>query len=501
MSVQVVSKKHGEYRVVKTVGSSHDPERIACLLSQARQYVAYPEGQTRLFAIATPEAQTIETFVGALANAQVRTKGPELVFGTLFDRIGFDILPDRLFRHLTIARLAFPTSKLKTADYLRRFRGEHIDVNGIYRFLDTLKDTYKERVERVAYEYTRKTLGTISVVFYDMTTLYFDAEDEDDLRKIGFSKDGKFQNPQIMVGLLVGAGGYPIGYDVFEGNTFEGKTLLPVLEKIEKRYGLGKPVVVADAAMLSHKNIADLTAHGYPFILGARIKNENEEISKEILARRVGMNDGDTFVLLKTDGTRLIVSSSNKRARKDAHNREKGLKKLRAKVTSGKLGKAHITNRGYNKFLTLSGEVTVTVDEERVKEDARWDGLKGYVTSTALAPAQVIEHYGHLWQIEKAFRISKTDLRVRPIFHRKRSRIEAHLSIAFVAYAIWKELECLLKRRGLSMSPKRAGELTQNMYEIAYLVPGDATPKSMILKMDGEQQLLYDAVHGSRVLQ
>ena len=145
-----------------------------------------------------------------------------------------------MFRHLVIARLAYPTSKLKTVDYLRRYRGIVIHEDTIYRFLDTLNKEHKEKAEYIAYEHTRKTLGTISVVFYDMTTLYFDAEDEDDLRKIGFSKDGKFQNPQIMVGLLVGAGGYPIGYDIFEGNTFEGKTLLPVLEKIEKNTGSGK---------------------------------------------------------------------------------------------------------------------------------------------------------------------------------------------------------------------------------------------------------------------
>ena len=129
-----------------------------------------------------------------------------------------------------------------------------------------------------------------------------------------------------MVGLLVGAGGYPIGYDIFEGNTFEGKTLLPVLEKIEKKYGTGKVVVVADAAMLSHKNIAELTSHGYPFILGARIKNENKSLQKQILNQRMGMKDGDTFVITKTDGTRLIISHSDKRARKDAHNRDKGIK-------------------------------------------------------------------------------------------------------------------------------------------------------------------------------
>ncbi len=262
LSVQVVSKQGGRYRVIKTIGSSSDPDRIARFEYEARQWIERSPGQGRLFAVETRESRAIEAFVCSLTNAHIRTKGPELIFGTLFDRIGFHVLPDELFRHIVIARLAFPRSKLKTADYLHRFRGEHVDVNRIYRFLDTLQKTYKDKVERIAFEYTQKTLGRITAIFYDMTTLYFEAEDEDDLRKIGFSKDGKFQQPQIMLGLLVGPGGFPISYDLFEGNVFEGHTLIPALEKLEKKYQFGKPVVVADAGLLSKDNIVKLRDAG-----------------------------------------------------------------------------------------------------------------------------------------------------------------------------------------------------------------------------------------------
>ncbi|MBF0388019.1 MAG: hypothetical protein HQL20_09245 [Candidatus Omnitrophica bacterium] len=134
----------------------------------------------------------INRFLGQLSNEQVRVIGPELILGTLFDRLGFGSIPEELFRHIVIARLAHPVSKLKTVDYLYRYQGVAVEVDSIYRFLDRLNDTYKEAVERLAFEYSRSVLGNISVVFYDMTTLYFEAEDEDDLRKIGFSKDGKF---------------------------------------------------------------------------------------------------------------------------------------------------------------------------------------------------------------------------------------------------------------------------------------------------------------------
>lgn len=495
ISVQIIFKQRGKYRVAKTIGSSKDPERIELLMSRANEYLRHPDEQPPLFSTLSETDIIIKNFVENTSNPQIRTVGPETIFGTLFDRIGFNAVPVELFRHIVIARLAYPTSKLKTVDYLYRYRGLSVDVSKVYRFLDTLNRAYKEKVERIAYEYTKKTLGNISVVFYDMTTLYFEAEDEDDLRKIGFSKDGKFQCPQIMIGLLVGEGGYPIGYDIFEGNTFEGHTLIPTLEKIQKKYGFDRPVVVADAGLLSKDNIEKLIAQAYEFILGARIKNEKDAVKTKILELAKDMKDGDSFSLEKTDGTRLIVTFSDKRARKDRYNREKGLKRLKKNIKSGKLTKQHINNRGYNKFLVLEGEVEVKIDEMKMKYDEVWDGLKGYVTNTTLEPAKIVEHYGHLWQIEKAFRISKSDLRIRPIFHRAKRRIEAHICIAFVAYAIYKELERLLVLYKIEMSPKRAAELTHTMYEMEYVLPHSKRTERTKLKNDAEQQTLYDVVH------
>lgn len=496
VSVQIIDKSRG-YRVVETVGSSYDPDEVERLIQKGRMMLYDNHGaQRKLFPIKTREDYAIETFLKELKNVQIHTVGPELIFGALFDRMGFNMIKDDLFRHITIARLAYPASKLKTVDYLERYKGIRVHIQAVYRFLDTLHRHYKERVEAIAYQHTKYVLGnTISVVFYDMTTLYFESEDEDDLRKIGFSKDGKFQNPQIMLGLLVGRGGYPIGYDIFEGNTFEGHTLIPILEKIHKKYGFKKPVVVADAALLSKDNLAKLGEAKYRFIIGARIKNESEAIKADILARANRIKDGENLIVDKPDGTKLVVTMSDKRARKDRHNRDKGVKKLRDRVKAGRLTKEHINNRGYNKFLTLKGSVTIAVNEDKIAQDARWDGLKGYVTNTALTPNEIVEHYGHLWQIEKAFRISKTDLRIRPVFHYRKRRIEAHICITFVAYAIYKELERLLAAHGTGFSPKRAAELTHNMYELEYTLPHSIRTEKIILQMDTQQQTLYDIIH------
>jgi transposase len=494
ISVQVIDKSAG-YRVVKTIGVARDPDEIARLEELGKAFIARQNGQYSLFPEDEHDNAVVLDFVRTLRNASIRTMGPELVFGRLFDEIGFDAIPEPLFRDIVVARLVYPTSKLKTVDYLYRYQGKTVSPDSIYLFLDRLKDRYSREAKEIAYRHSRKILKQIHVVFYDMTSLYFEAEDEDDLRKIGFSKDGKFQNPQIMLGLLVGENGYPIGYDIFKGNTFEGKTLLPVLRRIQKTYDLGKPVVVADAAMLSRDNLDALDREKYPFIVAARIRNETVVTQEEILKRCRGLSNGQSVVFEQENGHRLIVAYSEKRAKKDRYNRERGLRRLKKQVTSGRLVKEHLNNRGYNKFLKLTGEVSVEIDEEKVLQHVRWDGLKGYLTNTDLSADAVIESYGQLWHIERAFRISKTDLRIRPMHHRRRRRIEAHVLVAFVAYTIYKELERRLKEAGIPISPKRAAELTQTMYEITFRLPTDPEEQRVLLQMDDEQCQIYDLIY------
>ena len=492
VSVQVIDKSRG-YQVVKSIGSARDPAEIARLVELGELFITRRRSQYSLFPEGQHDNAVILEFVDHLRNASIRTLGPELIFGRLFDEIGFGAIPERLFRDIVVARLVYPTSKLKTVDYLYRYRGKAVSVQSIYRFMDRLNERYSQRAQEIAYQHSRKILKHISVVFYDITSLYFEAEDEDDLRKIGFSKDGKFQNPQIMLGLLVGSDGWPIGYDIFEGNTFEGKTLLPVLNQIAKRYDFGKPVVMADAAMLSKNNLAALDRAKYPFVVAARIRNETAAMQKEILARCSGLTNGQSVVIKHEKGRRLIVSYSDKRARKDQHNRQRGLARLGKRI--GKMTKEHLNNRGYNKFLKLTGEVTVEIDESKIEQAARWDGLKGYMTNTDLSSRQVIENYGQLWRIERAFRISKTDLRIRPMYHRLRRRIEAHVLVAFVAYTIYKELERRLADAGIAMSPKRAAELTQTMYEISFKLPNAPDEHRKLLEMDTDQQQIYNLLY------
>ena len=490
-SVQIISKARGTYKVIKSIGSSDKEQEIQKLVFLAKQEIESLNAQATLF---VSESDTIIEYVlEGLSNASIRTVGPEIIFGKIYDSIGFNKINEELFRHLVIARLAFPLSKLKTIEYLYRFQGVTLDIDAVYRFLDKLNNKLKERVEQIAFAHTLKVLaGKISIVFYDMTTLYFEASDEDDLRKAGFSKDGKHQNPQIFLGLLVGLGGYAIGYDIFEGNIYEGHTLIPFIEKIAAKFDLEKPIIVADSGLLSKNNITALEEKNYEYIIGARLKSESEKIKQQILDKK--LMDGELLKIKRSHNTRLIITYADNRAAKDEHNRKRGLQRLEKQIKSGKLTKSSINNKGYNKYLKLEGEISIKIDYEKFNQDNSWDGLKGYITNTKISDKEVIENYKNLWHIEKAFRISKTDLRIRPIYHRLRHRIEAHICIAFTAYSIYKELERILFKEKSTLSFKKAAELTHNMYQITYTLPESKHTKSKLLKMDDQQTELYQII-------
>ena len=248
--------------------------------------------------------------------------------------------------------------------------------------------------------------------------------------------------------------------------------------------------------MLSQQNITELVKNGHQYILGARLRTEKNSVKEAILA--LGLAHGESKVIHRTDRTRLIVNCSAARMKKDQHNRARGMAKLQAAMAKGKLTKAHINNRGYNKYLKMTGQVTITIDQEKFEQDRPWDGLKGYVTNTSLEPQELIDRYKDLWRIEKAFRMSKTDLRIRPIYHRRQRRIEAHLCICFAAYKVYKELERQLLQKQCDISIERAVECLKTIYGITIKHPASARSKTMLFHKHPDQEVLVRSFEMSR---
>lgn len=483
VSVQVIEKSNGKYKVVKTIGSSTDPSEIERLVAKGKMHAKERMGLQEIDFI--DHKRIFSDVLSCISSHKL--VGIQNVLGKIFDDIGFGQVKEDLFKDLVLYRLVFPRSKLRTTEYLYRYEQKSYSEDDIYRFMDKLHFRYKELVQQISFDHTMKVLdGAIHAVFYDVTTIYFEIEKEDDIRKSGFSKDGKHKHPQIVLGLLVSKDAYPLAYDIFEGNKYEGDTFLPILEGFRRKYNFEKLTVVADAGLLSNNNVQELIEKGYEFILGARIKNEKESVKKAILAFEF---ENGQSKLIKKDELSLIITYSQDRAKKDRYNREKGLKRLEKQLQSGKLTKSSINNKGYNKFLNMEGEVALTLDHQKVDMDAKWDGLKGYLTNSTMTKEEVLENYRHLWQIEKAFRVAKNELRIRPVFHRKRDRIEAHICLNFTAYKVYKELDRILKFKKTGLSPEKVIDIIQNIHELSLVTPNNEVIRKTIILTE-EQKLV-----------
>jgi len=483
VSVQIIDKSGGRYKVLKTIGSSSDTDELESFYIQGRKWIDTRCGNVDMFAESERQREerlVVEHLLGNIEN--ILLNGTQLVLNEAFRLCGFDAIKDEILKHLAVARLCQPSSKTCTVDYLKSHFDEDVLLYKIYRYLDKLSGTQKEAIQQISVGHTRKILGgRIGLVFYDVTTLYFETDISDDFRRTGFSKDGKHSNPQVVLGLLVSDGGYPLAYSVHEGNKYEGHTMLPAIEDFVGRFNLSDFVVVADSGLMNGDNIALLEEKGYKYILGARIKSEGKAIADWILSQNKA--SGAFYEYQKSEKCRLIVGYSEKRARKDARNREKGIRRLEKDYKKGLITKDKINKRGYNKFLEIGKDIKAEINYEKIKEDERWDGLKGYITNTALAANTIYEQYSGLWQVERAFRIGKGTLELRPMFHFTRKRIEAHVCICFVAYKVYKELERILKASAINLSVDSVLKIAKTITTMKIKLPasGETMTKTMLL--------------------
>lgn len=471
-SVQVVSKRDGRYILEKSFGASSDETTLKNLEMQASDWMAHHNGQ-RVIDFTEHEMQENSRLIteSVLDNIdRVLLNGPLHILNTIYDTIGFNRIEDEMLRDLSIARVCQPMSKLATVGYLKSHFNHSVKLHDVYRYMDKLHSTQRELIQQISVEHTRKILGgRIGIVFYDVTTLYFETAKEDMLRTPGFSKDGKTSESQVVLGLLVSMNGYPLSYSLFNGAQFEGRTMLPIVDDFIQRFNLTDFVVVSDAGLMSRTNIKLLKSAGYKFILGGRIKKEAGKVRDWLFSLETV--DGAVYERYTDNEERIVVSYSAKRAAKDAYNRKRGIERIQKAYQSGKVSKKNISQRGCNKFLKIENDVVVSIDYSKIKEDVKWDGWKSYVTNTEFKPHDVIVQYRGLWVVERAFRVSKGTLEMRPMFHFTEKRIESHVCICFVAYKLYKELERIIRQIGMGMSVDTVIDIAKTIPTIEITLP------------------------------
>ena len=458
-------------KIVRHFGTAGTDEALAALVSLAELYV-YQEKERAAPSILKPEQLTTNlqqarhrrkrpddnVRLNQMVGDTVSTIGFHDVYGTLYDELGFHrVLPParqkasaRNLKHVVLARIAQPKSKRGTAAMLASRFGVEIPLPAIYAMMDQLTPERIETIKRLATEAATGILpDPVDVLFFDCTTLYFESFKPDTLRQQGYSKDAKFKETQVVLALVVSQQGLPLTYELAAGSTFEGHTLETTLKKLKTRFEVRQATVVADRGMLSQDNLKKLNKKKFGYIVGAPLKRLKKVDQERVLAWRPDAAATQDFTI---DGKRLVVSYSPKRAAHDAKQRRDMIAKLKKKLVRQVKAKQKkrkpakeltISNSGYRRFIDIEGDYQVVINEAKVAEAARWDGLHGVYTShvaTTLDSESALEMYRGLWQVEAAFRVSKHDLQVRPIFHWKPQRIEAHVAIAFMCLTLVRML-------------------------------------------------------------
>lgn len=431
-AVQVIRYEQGKTIILKHLGSARDPSRIFHLKEMARDWIVRSTGQQTLFEKET----TFEPLFTKYRYLGVRYDFLYETLNQVFKLFGFDCLNNGLLLDLVLIRIVEPASKLQSQKRLAELFGIHYDLTTIYKGLKTIA-SLKTEVEESLVSFARAKLNfDFAFVLYDVTTLYFESFTDDELRRCGFSKDNKANQPQIVIGLLVQRDGFPLSFNIFPGNKFEGQTIIPVLTALKDKYRISSLTVVADSAMLSEDNLQAIKRAQFSYIVGARLGYLNLDTVTQI-SQQLNLTDRATIRRSLNNGF-LICDFSAKRYAKDKSDTEKQIAKAR-KVVSGE------TKPKKYKFLTTQ-KAGSALNQKLIDRTKLLWGIKGYLTDLSLPNQLVVDRYHDLWQVEKSFRMAKSDLLMRPIYHFKKEAIEAHILICVMSLAVARFMELKTKK-------------------------------------------------------
>lgn len=449
-------KKYSVSRMIKNFGSANNECELEQLIQQAEEY------KKHLMSV-SPKALTLKiTSARDIRSCLSFNVGFLDVYGKLFDDIfsKLNLKPHELkkLHDLIVMRIAAPASKRKTAMISRQY-GMECNVDSIYKLMDQLTEDTITQAKQMIYHHSKALLNrhkeSVDVMFYDLTTVYFETNSQDALRDFGFSKDGKCQHVQIMLAVIVTKHGLPIDYEEFPGNCYEGHTLIPVIDKIKTHYNIKRVVLVADSALMNNINLSTLTERNINYVIAARIRNTKKEIKKAILDKsdykQIISNEDESIqskiITLPTKET-LIAFHSSKRARKDEHDRQKDIERIEKYIHS--TTKSQLTSRLKKPYVTIRKSCKIEINLEKLNHERQFDGLFGIQTNLKnINPKEILNTYRGLWQIEQTFRIAKSNLEIRPVFHYNPNRIKAHFLICYMSLALIRYIEFQLHKRNV----------------------------------------------------
>ena len=436
-AVQIASKQYGVRKIVEHIGSAHTPEELEFLLEVARTKIRAGQLAFDFDRLAPAKITTTPVIVGTQSRILWD------VLEHAYREVGFDSIGTDAFKRLVLARIIEPSSKADTIRVLAEIGVKSPSLRTIWRTLKrSIEEDWRSQLADAALKRVTAK-GVLSVVMYDVTTLHFEAEHEDELRKVGMSKERRV-DPQILVGLLVDQAGFPLDVHAFAGNRGETTTLLPVLQGFRERYDGSDVVVVADAGMLSAANLNALEDAGFDFIVGSRTGSAPKDLAEHYDRAGTFFEDGQCVETVRGMGVgrqrrdrRVVWQYSRKRDKRDNITLNKQIDRAEQIANGQRPAKK-------DRFVTLGERgARPGVNWSAVEKARSYLGLKGYVTSidaSVLTGAEVVAAYHDLFRVEASFRMAKNDLKARPMFHHERDSIEAHLTIVFAALAVTRHV-------------------------------------------------------------
>ncbi|NLI93441.1 MAG: IS1634 family transposase [Peptococcaceae bacterium] len=441
------------------------------------------------------------------SEADMRNWG-HIVYRKLWDNLCFNECMDKIQKQnpriklnlassaylMVVQHLLNPRSKLATFNNKEKYLGlSEMGLQHLYRSLDLLCRGKEEIESHIFYEGYDLLNMTIDVVFYDVTTFAFQSVVQDDLRDFGYSKDNKYNEVQVVMGLLMDVNAQPIGYELYNGSTFDGNTMTAALENLKKRFGIRRVIIVADRGLNSKINLLHIKKAGYGYIMATRLKKMSKKIQEQVLSSEGYMTINGPFtdsegkpeviqykVLEYTNPVKdekqevhnlpehLILTYSERRAAKDRKDRERAVEKAKILIQEpGKLNAA--LKRGYRKYVRKTSaekaEATYSLNEAIIQSESRFDGYYGIQTSELeMDSSKILDAYHTLWKIEESFRIMKSHLEARPVFHWTEPRIKGHFVVCFLALLLERRLEKTLMKAGITdYSPQQIREAINSM--------------------------------------
>jgi transposase len=471
-SIRLEGKMHSTAKVIKCFGSSANESTIDQWKKDALSLKLSCEEQE----VSSKDFLKIQTSED-VSSCTVKDIGVKFLYQNIFDdafsKIKLKNIDMQFLSDLVIMRIAQPVSKLRTSHLSQNYDIESMTPNKIYRLMDNLDDDAIDRIKKQVWINSKVLLGTeaIKIMFYDLTTIYFETNSKSDLKEFGYSKDGKSQHVQISLALIVSQSGMPIGYEIFKGNSFEGATLIPTLNKLKTQYKIENVTIVADSAMLSEANIKALNRDGFKFIVSARIKNMSTQLVNQMFVEDDYIASGDDFKYktIKLEDRNMVFCKSENRKRKDEYERQKSLDKILQLV--GKSAKTGLRGSLKKPFVKINTQNSLLeIDEDKLEEQKKFDGYFGFVSNTNLEVSEIINQYRGLWQVEQSFRITKHNLKIRPVYHYIDRRIKAHFALCYLTLGVIRTLEYKLKKLDLYVPIEQLDMMLSQMKKISMTI-------------------------------